>query len=430
MRGIPPVLLVPQAAPDAQLARVGNNAGLGIVYFGNEWFAENRTSSHHVARHLAGWSPLLYVDSPGMRAPVATGRDLRRVMLKLYQALRRPRQLRPGLWHCTVPQLPWRRLPGVERINRAFGAWAVRRAMRHAGIDAAMLWFVVPHPAFMLDAVPHALAIYYCIDDYAAHPGVDVDHIEACDAELTRRADHVFVAPPALLSAKQKVNPWTSFAPHGVDTELFAQAQAASTPVPAAAAALTGPVVGYFGLIAAWTDVELLVWLAQQRPRWSFLLVGHAAVDISMLTGLPNVHAVGAQPYESLPGWAKAFDVAVIPYRNNRQVRHANPLKLREYLATGKPVVSVSTPEVDRFGTVVRLADTRQSFLAEIEDALLEEGPALREQRMQAVQGMSWASRAQEAWQVAMQALERRNQVGNIDASAVPTKTAHNWPRS
>jgi glycosyltransferase involved in cell wall biosynthesis len=385
---------------------------IGIVYFGNEWFAENRTSSHHMARRLAGCAPLLYVDSPGMRAPSASGRDLRRIWRKLTQALRKPTLVVPNstLWHCTVPQLPWRRLPGVARLNRWFGAWAVRRAMRHVGIERAILWFVVPHPSFMLDAVAHELAIYYCIDDYAAHPGVDALHIKACDAALTQRADHVFVAPPALVAIKKAVNSATSFSPHGVDVALFAGSQSADTQVPAQAAALPGPVIGYFGLIAAWTDVELIIWLAKSRPMWSFLLVGHASVDVSGLARLENVTLVGPQPYETLPGWAKAFDVAIIPYRMNQQVHNANPLKLREYLATGKPIVSVPTPEVERFGALVRVAQNQQAFLAAIEAALQEDTPKDATERMAAVQNMSWEHRAQASFEIALQALSSKAQ--------------------
>lgn len=381
----------------------------GLVYFGNEWFAENRTSSHHIARRLAKSVNLLYVDSPGMRPPTASGRDLRRIWRKLSQALRKPTRVPQGLWHCTVPQLPWRGVPGVERLNRWFGAWAVRRAMRHAGIDRAVLWFVVPHPSFMLDAVPHELAVYYCTDDHAAHPGVDAAHIRACDADLTTRADHVFVVPPALLDAKKAINRSTSFAPHGVDVEMFATAQAEATVVPDAAASLPGPVIGYFGLIAGWTDVELIEWLARSRPGWSFLLVGHASVDVSALASLANVRLVGPQPYESLPGWAKAFDVAIIPYRLNQQVRNANPLKLREYLATGKPIVSVANPEIDKFRHLVHMADGRESFLAGIESALQNDTAELRRERMASVRSMSWEHRAQVSLQTATEALRRRS---------------------
>ena len=379
---------------------------LGIVYFGNEWFAENRTSSHHIARHLAGHADVLYVDSTGMRAPTASARDLSRIWRKLSQTVQKPTRVMPGLWHCTVPQLPWGRVPGVARLNRWFGAWAVRRAMRLVGIRDPVLWFVVPHPSFMIDALPHTAAIYYCIDDYAAHPGVDVDRIMACDAMLTQRADHVFVAPPALVDGKRLVNPATSFSPHGVDVELFARAQEPATVVPAEAAALQGPVIGYFGLIAAWTDTELLEWLARQRPQWSFLLIGHAHVPVDALESLPNVILVGAQPYESLPGWAKSFDVAIIPYRMNQQVRNANPLKLREYLATGKPVVTVSTPEVDRFSEVVRIAASREDYLAAIEAALQEPDPKeASARRMAAVANMSWESRSRQTLEVVMSAV-------------------------
>ncbi len=370
--------------------------GLGVVYFGNDWNAENRTSSHHIARRLAGQTTLLYVDSPGMRAPSASGRDLKRLWRKLTQTFQRARYVEPGLWHCTVPQLPWRRLPGAAALNRWFGAWAVRRAMRAAGMRRAVLWFVVPHPAFMLEALPHELSVYYCIDDYAAHPGVDAELIRSCDDKLTRGCDLVFVAPPALLPSKQAVHPGARFSPHGVDVELFARAQDPATAVPAAAAALARPVIGYFGLLAAWTDIELIEWLARQRPQWSFLLVGHAKVDVDVLARLPNVVLVGPQPYESLPGWAKAFDVAIIPYRQNQQVLNSNPLKLREYLATGKPVVSVPTPEIGRFAEVVRVAADREAFLAEVEAALGSDTPEQHERRMAAVSGMSWDQRVAE----------------------------------
>ena len=149
----------------------------GVIYFGNDWQAENRTSSHHVAARLARHLPVLYVDSPGLRAPSASGRDFKRALRKLGAALRRPREVAPGLWHCTVPQLPFRRVPGVEALNRWFGRWAVRRARRALPARRLISWFVVPHPGFLAGRLGEALCVYYCIDDYAAHPGVDAELI-------------------------------------------------------------------------------------------------------------------------------------------------------------------------------------------------------------------------------------------------------------
>jgi glycosyltransferase involved in cell wall biosynthesis len=370
---------------------------MDIVYFGNEWFAENRTSSHHIARRLPAHGRVLYVDSPGMRPPRASGRDFKRLIAKLRQALRLPVEVAPNLWHCTVPQLPFPRLPGVRLLNRIVGGWAVRRAMRAVGMVKPISWFVVPHPGVLAGKLGEQAVVYYCIDDYAAHPGVDVAAIEAADLALTRRADVVFVAPPALVERKRAINEHTEFSPHGVDFDLFSQANDAATIVPPAAAALRSPIVGFFGLLADWIDIELLAHLARQRPQWTLLLVGHASTDLAPLEGLANVVRVGPQPYETLPAWAKAFDVAVIPYRQNRQVQNANPLKLREYLATGKPVVSVPTPEVSRFSPHVRLAATPEAFLEAVEEALRDrDDEEARRQRMDFVRGMSWDARVAE----------------------------------
>ena len=139
--------------------------GCGVVYFGNDWHAENRTSSHHVALRLSATMPVLYVDSPGMRAPGGSGRDLRKAMRKLAASLRPPQHVGGNLWRCTVPQLPFRRVPGVALFNRLFSRWAVRRAMRHVGIGRCLSWFVVPHPGFLAGHLGEDLCIYYCIDD-------------------------------------------------------------------------------------------------------------------------------------------------------------------------------------------------------------------------------------------------------------------------
>src|SRR3546814_14485811 len=113
--------------------------------------------------------------------------------------------------------------------------------MRAIGLTECMSWFVVPHPGFLANRLGESLSVYYCIDDYAAHPGVDADHIGGLDAGLTKAADLVFVAPPTLLEAKKALNPCTFPAPHGADAGLFAQARDPATEVPGAIAAIRHP---------------------------------------------------------------------------------------------------------------------------------------------------------------------------------------------
>ena len=178
--------------------------------------------------------------------------------------------------------------------------------------------------------------------------------------------------------------------------------------MPAEADGLAKPVIGYFGSLHEWIDFELIEWLAVQKPSWTFLLVGHVATDASRLRALPNVLLVGPQPYETLPCWAKAFDVAIIPYRLNRQVQNANPLKLREYLATGKPVVSVPNPEIRKFSEWVRLANNREEFLAEIQAALAFETTGASRARIAAVSDQSWDQRIADVLSRVCDTLEAR----------------------
>lgn len=382
----------------------------GIVYFGNDWSAENRTSSHHIARRLARRQPLLYVDSPGQRAPSGSPRDVKKLVRKLAHAVRLPQPCGPNTWVCTVPQLPYRRVPGVNALNGLLARWLMRRAIRHVGFSSTVLWFALPHPGFLAGELGEKFVVYYCIDDYAAHPGVDADWIQAADDALTRKADRVFVAPPALLEPKRRLNAAVSFAPHGVDAELFGRAAEPETVVPPEAQALPHPIIGFFGSVADWIDVPLLAAVARLRPRYTVLMIGHVTTDVAELTSLPNVKFVGPQRYETLPQWAKAFDVAIIPYRRSRQVMNANPLKLREYLATGKPVVSVSTPEVDRFEGLVRIANDADAFAHAIDDSLQETGRAAADRRMQAVRPYTWDARVLET--VTMVANDMRLKLG------------------
>jgi glycosyltransferase involved in cell wall biosynthesis len=126
---------------------------------------------------------------------------------------------------------------------------------------------------------------------------------------------------------------------------------------------------------------------------------------------LPNVHLVGPQPYPTLPAWAKAFDAAIIPYRLNRQVANANPLKLREYLATGKPVVSVRNPEIEKFSQWVRIADDRAGFLAELDHALATDTAAAAAARIASVADQTWDNRVQAVLERIADAVAQRQSI-------------------
>jgi glycosyltransferase involved in cell wall biosynthesis len=341
-----------------------------ILYFGNDWDAENRTSSHHVARWLASRYQVIYVECPGMRAPRASGRDLEKIFRKVRLALRGPRPQPEGLSVQTLLQIPLHRFALVRRLNRLLIVLWMRLLLWRRGAKDPITWFVAPHLAPVAGHLGERLVVYYVTDDHASLPGVDVEAVRAMDEELTRKADLVFVASDTLLERKSRLNPRTYVSPHGVDVAHFARAKDPALEVPADAAGLKRPIVGFFGLIERWIDLDLVAWLAERRPEWTFLMIGRVAVPDAEVPRLPNLVYLGRRPYETLPAYGKAFAAAIIPYRLNAQVLHANPLKLREYLAMGRPIVSVSTPEIDKFAAHVRIGRTREEYLAHLDAAV------------------------------------------------------------
>jgi len=388
------------AVTDAASATRSLPADLSVVYFGNDWFAINRTSSHHIARRLAERFRLLYVESPGMRAPKTSGRDLSKIWKKLWGAFQPPRPIDRQMWHMIVPQIPFRRLPFINALNRAFGVMLLKRAMKKIGVRGDLIWFASPDMGRLAGKLGERLSVYYCIDDYASLPGVDAREIARLDEELARNAGQVFVSSPALVDGKLKLNPTTKYSPHGVDVALFERACDPDLEVAEGARGLRHPIVGFYGAVEAWVDLELLKFLGCARPDWTFLMIGRVEVPLGELEHMPNFVFAGPKPYETLPTWAKAFDVAIIPFVQNELVRNVNPLKLREYLATGKPVVSVPMPELKRFAHCIGLAGTPEEFLREIERALSEDNEQRRLLRRREVSGMTWDARVNEVLEV------------------------------
>jgi glycosyltransferase involved in cell wall biosynthesis len=267
---------------------------------------------------------------------------------------------------------------------------------------------MIPHLASVVGQLGEQLSVYYCIDDYAALPDVNEEAIRGMDEDMTRKSGLVFVASDTLLEDKRRLNPNVHVSPHGVDFEHFARAQSADLAVPADTAHLPGPVVGFFGLIERWIDLELVDYLAAKRPHWTFLLIGRVAVPADEVPQRPNIHLIGKRPYEQLPAYGKQFDAAIIPYRLTRQVMHANPIKLREYLAMGKPVVSVSTPEIDKYADAVAVARSPEEFLARLDAALARPStPEEIRKRMDRVASESWDARLQHVLEVVNRQLAR-----------------------
>jgi glycosyltransferase involved in cell wall biosynthesis len=380
---------------------------LTILYFGNHWFAENRTSSHQIARQLAKHHRVHYFQCPGLRAPGGSRRDLKKILTKIWAFLRGGQSVPEGLTVRTLLQLPLHRFGLVRWLNRIIVKATVRTVMWREGIRRPISWFHIPHLPYLVNDLNERLAVYYCIDDYSALPGVNVVAVQAMDDETTRRADVTFIASDTLLARKRELTSSTYVSPHGVDIEHFARARDKSLSVPTEVANLSGKVIGFFGLIEKWIDLRLIDYLAEQRPDWTFVMIGRVAVPQNDLPVRSNVQFLGVRPYDVLPDYGRRFDAAILPYVLNRQVFNCNPLKLREYLAMGTPIVSVDTPHVRKFAEVVEIAQTREDFLSKLDTVLSQPpSPEAVARRTNYVASSGWDSRVADVLKTIQQHLD------------------------
>jgi glycosyltransferase involved in cell wall biosynthesis len=222
--------------------------------------------------------------------------------------------------------------------------------------------------------------------------GADGDgrELDALERELCRRADLVFATSRYLVDAKRRINPETHLASHGVDHTHFA---AALDPHAAAApelADVTGPVLGVVGLIDGRVDVELLGHVADRHPEWTIAVVGTVAIDPAPLQRRANVRLLGRQPYARLPAFCRRFSVGLVPFVVNEYTRAINPIKLREYLSAGLPVVATALPEVEAWAPLAAAARDRDDFVRLVEAALRDDAPGRRAERSAAMRAETW----------------------------------------
>jgi glycosyltransferase involved in cell wall biosynthesis len=200
--------------------------------------------------------------------------------------------------------------------------------------------------------------------------------------------------------------------PHGVDHAHFASALTLPPgPAPGDITTVKRPVIGFYGEINDWIDTGMLASLARARPDWSLVLLGRIAAeagDLGHLLGLPNVHWLGRKQYRELPAYCAAFDVALIPMKLNDLTRSVNPLKLREYLAAGVPVVSAPLPEVLPYGDVVRLASTAEEYARAIGELLTQDRAQIAPRLSERVRAESWEARVGDLSRLVETALAER----------------------
>lgn len=307
----------------------------------------------------------------------------------------------PNLWLLAPPPL----LPGRYYLTAIahFNAFLIRVWLRpylqQLQLHRPILWLYKPEQVPFIGRFNEQLSVYHCIDEMSVGTsGRKRRTITALEINLLKQAQVIFANSLLTYENKRPFNPHTYHLPSGADVEHFVQATHTTQPPHPDMARIPTPRLVFVGNINEKIDIELLAAVAGARPYWSLVLVGQAypqATDLRPLQGLANVHWLGKRDFKTLPHLLRGADLCLLPYVQGEATLYRSPLKLYEYLATGKPIVSTPHPEVNHFKEIVAIA-AAEDFLSAIEHNLQNDSREAQTRRIAVARQHSWDKRVDE----------------------------------
>jgi glycosyltransferase involved in cell wall biosynthesis len=376
--------------------------GKSIICFGGEdWWYHHPHSKAHLMRIFArAGNKVIFVNSISMGLPGLAHKDLLpRIKRKLGSYSKFARQTEEGITVVSPASLPFFGTAVARKVNRRLLSAQIGRLARSRGLTRPILWIAIPTAAEMIGTLDESAVVYQVSDKYDANT---MDH--ATDPALIRRlhehaidaADLVFYSGRKLFNEATRGCERSHLLEQGVDYDHWRKVSEGTLAIAPEVAAIPRPRIGYFGAIEPWlVDQELIKRAARERPEWQWIFIGNKSRGLE-IEELPNTHFLPPVAYAELPNYAAGFDVCVLPWETEQSfTSYGSAIKVREYLATGKPVVIAPLPEYEPMGDVLRIARTREQFLQLVEEALLENDAGAAMRRQAAVASGTWDARAE-----------------------------------
>jgi glycosyltransferase involved in cell wall biosynthesis len=373
-----------------------------IICFGGEdwWYHHPHSKAHLMRKFARDGNKVIFVNSISMGLPGLKHKDLLpRIKRKLGSYSKLARETEEGITVVSPASLPFFGSAAARRVNRRLLGAQIGKLARSRGLTKPILWIAIPTAAEMIGTLDESAVVYQVSDKYDANT---MDH--ATDPSVVRRlhehaidaADLVFYSGRKLFNEATRGCDRSYLLEQGVDYDHWRQVGDGTVSVAAEVARIPRPRLGYFGAIEPWlVDQELIKRAARERPEWQWVFIGNKSRGLE-IEELANTHFLPPVAYAELPRYAAGFDVCVLPWETEQSfTSYGSAIKVREYLATGKPVVIAPLPEYEPMGDVLRIARSRDEFLRLVEEALLENDPEARAKRQGAVASGTWEARAE-----------------------------------
>ena len=371
-----------------------------ICFGGEDWWYHHPHSKQHLMRRFArAGNKVIFVNSISMGLPSLSNKDLLpKIGRKLKSYAKLARETEEGITVVSPAALPFHGSAAARKVNQKLLAAQIGALAKRKGMSDPILWIAIPTAAELIGKFNESCVVYQVSDKYDANSedhAVDAATIRRLHEYAIDRADVTLYSGRKLLEESPANARAKSFLlEQAVDFDHWARV---ATLEPAGEITkVPKPRIGYFGAIEPWlVDQELIKLAGERHPEWNWVFIGNLARGTD-LTTMKNVTHIPPVAYDELPRYAAGFDVCVLPWQTEHAfTSYGSAIKVREYLATGKPVVISPLPEYEHLANVLRIARSRAEFVSLVEDALAENDPAKARARQESVKDGTWDARAE-----------------------------------
>jgi glycosyltransferase involved in cell wall biosynthesis len=372
-----------------------------ICFGGEDWWYHHPHSKNHLMRRFArAGNKVIFVNSISMGlAPMKSKELVPRITRKLKSYAKLARTTDEGITVVSPAIVPFFGNRAFTIANRRLLTTQIAGLARRRGLSHPILWIAIPTAVEVVGRLNEQLVIYHVSDKYDANTmdhTTDPAFIRSLHERAIDAADLIFYSSRKLLAEATRRLDRSHLLEQAVDFGHWSKISRGDVRIAEEIEKIPRPRLGYFGAIEPWlVDQELIKQASRERPDWNWIFIGNKSRGLE-IESLPNVHFLPPIAYQDLPHYAAGFDVCVLPWNTDVTfTSYGSAIKVREYLASGKPVVISPLPEYESMSEVLRIGRSRDQFLQLVDEALREEGTAMALARQDAVRDGTWDARAE-----------------------------------
>lgn len=384
---------------------------MDIIYLSYHLWSSMTQRTHHISRGLSKYARVLYVEPPTNFIYYAKQKS----KSEIPGAIRREGKNELYIMSANHT-LPLKNYFGF--LNKYYQELLIKdllKATNKLDFKNPILWFTFPLQLPHLGKYNEAFSLYECMDEYSElERTYNQKLINKHEEKLLKNVNMVITTAKNLQDTKGKFNKNIVLSPNAADTDFFNRIISDINIEKVKIFNNSNPVIGYIGAIREWLDWDLIKSIVEAKKDWNFLFVGPVQFDVEDLKKYQNIYFTGQINYTNLLPYLKKMDVTIVPFAINKLIDNTNPIKIYEYLAAGKPVVTTPFKEASRFGKFISTAKDCNEFINKIEILLSSMNSNIIEERMKFAAKNSWEIRVEEI----LSSIELvRNKLGSIKIS-------------